>query len=497
MTAFHNTRLIRLTSLLVLSLGFALFISSCSSMSPSGMRTSSANYLSAGGGVFGEYYRVPGMVYVPTGSMLIGSNDDGVFGNFFALKNRQVTINGFWMDEAEITNSFYRGFVKYTHDSVVASALKLYVRDAEVKSKATKAPNAKEQSPKAKGRTPVQANAKDVPKPTTAAAAKQADAPQADSALDYLAVSAVLQDVKNLQKLREAKIYFYNSAGKAYGPNYDNIKFRYYAFSLSQYAKSQSNVEFSESSLEKHYVLKDIRVMPDTTVWIKDISYSYNEPMATRYFSAINYSNYPVVGVTWDQAKAFCHWRTAQTKHLIMSNPRVAALAFDARFRLPTESEWEYAARGGRSSSLYPWGGPYTTNKLGCFLANFKNQRGVYMEDGYAYTCDVRNYWPNDFGLYNMAGNVAEWTESVYAEDGYVYFSDLNPSLSDVDLQVNGQKLSEEQKKLASAKKVIRGGSWKDVAAFIQNGYRMFEDKDQPRSYIGFRSVIDLPPASF
>ena len=80
-------------------------------------------------------------------------------------------------------------------------------------------------------------------------------------------------------------------------------------------------------------------------------------------------------------------------------------------FRLPTEAEWEYAARGGRDMAKYPWGNPYIRNSKGCMLANFKPGRGNYYDDGFAYTAPVASYFANDYGLYDMSGNVAEWCE--------------------------------------------------------------------------------------
>ena len=68
-------------------------------------------------------------------------------------------------------------------------------------------------------------------------------------------------------------------------------------------------------------------------------------------------------------------------------------------FALPTEAQWEYAARGGRSESMFPWGNYYLRNKKGCLMANFKPGRGNYPEDGGFYTVRADAYWPNDFGL--------------------------------------------------------------------------------------------------
>ncbi len=89
----------------------------------------------------------------------------------------------------------------------------------------------------------------------------------------------------------------------------------------------------------------------------------------------------------------------------------------------------KYASRGGREQSPYPWGGYYLRNKKGCLLANFKPGRGNYPEDGGFYTVRADAYWPNDYGLYNMSGNVAEWTQDIYYENAYSFTSDMNPYL--------------------------------------------------------------------
>ncbi|MDD2381157.1 MAG: SUMF1/EgtB/PvdO family nonheme iron enzyme [Mariniphaga sp.] len=209
---------------------------------------------------------------------------------------------------------------------------------------------------------------------------------------------------------------------------------------------------------------------------MRDFTYSYNEPWTTRYFWHPGFDEYPVVGVTWKQALAFCHWRTKIQTDFLNSKQQPAMQAY----RLPTEVEWEYAARGGKDFSMYPWGGYYARDENGVFLANFKPLRGNYVDDGGIATMKVGSYDPNEHGIYDMAGNVAEWTETAYDEAGYSYFSDLNPTFT-----YNAKPDDPPVMK----RKVIRGGSWKDINYFIQVSTRSFEYQDTTKSYIGFRCV--------
>ena len=108
-------------------------------------------------------------------------------------------------------------------------------------------------------------------------------------------------------------------------------------------------------------------------------------------------------------------------------------------------------------------------------MANFKPLRGDYAADQALYTVEANAYAPNDYNLYNMAGNVSEWTADSYEGNAYEYMSTMNPSVND--------------KK--NMRKVIRGGSWKDVAFFLQVSSRDYEYADSARSYVGFRTVQD------
>ena len=230
---------------------------------------------------------------------------------------------------------------------------------------------------------------------------------------------------------------------------------------------------FSRQSLVHN---EDVLIYPDTLVWAHDFSYTFNEPMFDTYFWHPAYGEYPVVGIDWEQASAFCNWR---------SDLRAAQLngyqqKYETDFRLPTEAEWEYAARGGVEHNAYPWGGPYSRNSKGCFLANFKPVRGNYIADGYAFTSPTISYWPNDFGLYNMAGNVSEWTSTPFEPSATMFVHDMNPFYT-FDAADDAHPMMK--------RKVLKGGSWKDVGAFLQVASRDYEYQDTAKSYVGFRCV--------
>ena len=138
-------------------------------------------------------------------------------------------------------------------------------------------------------------------------------------------------------------------------------------------------------------------------------------------------------------------------------------------------------ARAGQNKNKYPWEGdlPLTVDE-GCFYANFKPDEGNYVKDGYIITSPVATYEPNDYGLYDMAGNVSEWTSTAYTESIDRMTSDLNPEYRYYVAQEDPYKMS---------RKIVRGGSWKDVVHNIRADLRMWEYQNEQRSYIGFRCV--------
>ena len=385
-----------------------------------------------------------GMAYIPSGSFLIGQTDQDVTFAQIA-QTKQVTIPAFFMDQTEITNSQYRQFVNWVRDSI---AIVNYLNDPKyyITPKGA-APAANTGGKKYINWEYVRRN------PIWAAARKG----QSD----------------NKQKLQAM---YYQGDDRVFDRDEIDVRVIKYNYSVMQLREAANN-RWDKTKKRSDFIAHDtVAIYPDTLVWLSDFSYAANEPMVEGYFSHPSYRDYPVVGVTWRQAKAFTVWRTRYNEAYKDSR----RLPKRSQYDLPSEEEFEYAARGGRIGTDYPWGGPYIKNAKGCLLANFKPGRGNYSDDGGTYTVKVRSYFPNDFGLYNMAGNVAEWTSSAYDASASTFVNDLSPTFH-YDAKATDPEVMK--------RKVVRGGSWKDIGYFLQNSSRTYEYQDTAKSYIGFRCV--------
>ena len=343
-----------------------------------------------------------GMNYIHLGSYTMGPSDQDVP---FAMNTRSktVTIPAFYIDVHEISNNEYRQFCEWVKDSLYRNTLAEDDNEDYF-------------------------------------FAETEDGIELDRFIDKGYIlnweTPINWEDEDIFDLLYDE-YFLQGSDQYYNRRqYDTRKlnFRYWWLNFDAAASKESrDSEFGEtnslnqlhsvrghSDRSQFVVEETINIYPDTLVWVRDFTYGFNEPLAD-YFWHPAYDNYPVVGVTWSQAKAFNAWRTQ-----LMNNWRNSNGQSDVqRFRLPTEAEWEYAARGGLELSPFPWGGPYMRNAQGCPLANFKPMRGDYVEDGGAYTVDITSYSPNDYGLYNMAGNVAEWTSTAYDETVYEFSHEL------------------------------------------------------------------------
>ncbi len=397
-----------------------------------------------------------GMLFIAQGSFNMGQNEQDV-ANLNNAQTKTVTVRSFWMDETEITNSEYRQFVYWVRDSIARRLLGDQFDEFLI---------------------------------TEDALGNEIDPPFLNwnvnldwTQQDY---AEILEEMYYPEKERFFRRKELDTRKLEYEYEWVDLqqaakRSNRYNFETKQYEGSvyDSKGNLNDITDRSSFIMKDrVLVYPDTLCWIADFTYSFNEPWTQMYFWHPGFDYYPIVGVSWKQATAFCIWRSNLLNNYLQSEHQ--PLAMD--YRLPTEAEWEYAARGGLNQAVYPWGGYYTRNNRGCFVANFKPLRGRYADDGSAATSVICSYAPNDFGLYDMAGNVSEWTSSAYDESSYAYTHDFNPTY-----QYNARP----DDAIVMKRKVIRGGSWKDIAYFMQCGTRSYEYQDSATSYIGFRCVRD------
>jgi gliding motility-associated lipoprotein GldK len=375
---------------------------------------------------------------------------------------KTVTVRAFYMDETEITNSEYRQFVEWVRDSTLRTKLAILADEI--------------------GETPGNGGIgefafKNADPANMTVYEKYMDNNYSGLGPTGLEGKKLNQDVELIfdtadypdEYYAEVMDTMYLSLEESYNGQrtWDVTKFKF-QYKYMDIQKAAKNRDLDRKDV---IITDEVAIYPDTTAWIRDSSYSYNEPMHNDYFWHDAYGDYPVVGVSWKQAKAFCQWRTLYNN----AYRKKKGNHFVNSYRLPSEAEWEYAARGGLQGATYPWGGPYAKNDRGCFMANFKPLRGDYAADQALYTVEADSYEPNDFNLYNMAGNVSEWVQGSYDAASYEYMASFNPNVNNPD----------------NERKVVRGGSWKDVAYFLQVSSRDYEYADSARSYIGFRTVQD------
>lgn len=306
-----------------------------------------------------------------------------------------------------------------------------------------------------------------------------------------------------------------------------NIHWLEYMFYVKDNYDDQDSATVAKYPTKEDYVNS---IEPKEDVWKGQLA--FNDPYQEHYLRYPGFRYFPVVGVSWVQANDYARWRTDAVNKNFERQAIAAGYEFDSTYldqlppeqepriplesgivlpdyRLPSEAEWEYAAQAligaqwldenQTHQRLYPWDGHALRNpygkEMGYFLANFKRGRGDYagiagkLNDGAMITAYIYEYPPNDYGLYNMAGNVNEWVMDLYRPLSFQDMEDLNPARRN-DFLDDVSNYNAATQLVNNKSRVYKGGSWKDVAYWLSPGTRRYLDQDSATSHIGFRCAM-------
>ena len=514
----------------------------------------------------------PGMTYVQGGVTTINYDQSTTDTN----SARKVSLTSFFMDKTEVTNQQYRQFVQWVADSIaIVNYLKddsYFMTDAENGNTNSTATSADVSS---SGTAPMSDSAVRVADSMKMAgvmsdpAASATPTPMSDSAKSKRRI--------NWDKVNHSKIFnpkdadMVSKLGAIMDEN-GNIKKDACLFSYKHPKYTATSTRGNE---KLNMITETVNVYPNENVWNQDLTNAQTDLYVENYFNAPPFDDYPVVGVNWTQARAFCQWRSnvAQSYFNMPDYMRYYKLVYT----LPSEAQWVYAAQSfyemvrvnptdtldtanitlpnyidstvtPKSDSMVDailhkspedstkevqdqiaaikaervaaWeaehkkaenGNRYLMDYMKMLnfmkgkdaapegaiidstpihrdfngmLANFKQEEGDYWEDGVALTTPVMSFAPNEFGLYNMEGNVAEWVMDAYSPSAFSFVSDINPML-----QYDADSTDADVMK----RKVVRGGSFISNAKSLSPYYRDMELQHVSHCFLGFRCVVQAP----
>lgn len=533
----------------------------------------------------------PGMVYVPGGSVTIKYSQSSTDTN----SKKRVSLSSFYMDKTEVTNQQYRMFCEWVIDSLavvnylkddkyfldpppggwkddaqkmeMATADTTTVKDTLLSSLGGSMSDSAALAAAAAAPTPAPATASVTP--TTSSAVTDSNGKVVRRRIDWSQVKHKDIFESNDDEIK-AKI------APMFDPVTGKIKEELYVYNFTYLKATGTNkgVKMGE------YATEAINIYPDEKIWFKDLNNSQVEILVENYFTQPPFDDYPVVGVTWKQARAFASWRS----HTNFDYANIADYLkyYKLQYSLPSEAQWVYAAGKDIKDQKQPQmahepepeatpepaadttatavvpnadgtmpstdsaalsaitaatdaaassttndedndsdGGkkkkkkkkkknsdeendeegdetavaaapttpdkdatPVDKDRTGSLLVNFKQEEGDYTEDGANFTLPVMSYAPNEFGIYNMIGNVAEWVLDAYSPSAFAFVSDVNPVLLYDAEPRDGD---------AMRRKVVRGGSFVSNAKALSPFTRDFELQENVHCYIGFRCVMSAP----
>jgi len=371
----------------------------------------------------------PGMVYIPSGTIYYKASQDS------STVGRNVSVSAFFIDQTEVTNKQYREFVNWVADSIAVTD---YLDDNQYFI-------------------------------------------NQQGANDSLAGAARLIDWKRVKersplwKSNDPAIQEKLSPMLSLESGRKMLKRELMTYAFSHLKMDGRNND--------QYVTDTVAVIPMEDVWSRDFPNAQMFSMDANYFDHESFDYNPVVGVSWKQARAYADWRGKEIMSQLQKNAFLKG--YQLTFSLPTEAQWQYAAEGKldpadtlQKTRLTIDDKKSDKKKL---AVNFKQGEGTYSRDGATFTVPVKSYTPNAFGVYNMAGNVSEWTLDAFSPSAVEFVNDLNPVLLyDADDSAN----------YTLKRKVVRGGSWKDNGTMLNSDTRNYEEQDEAHSYIGFRCVM-------
>jgi formylglycine-generating enzyme len=472
----------------------------------------------------------PNMVYIRGGSTTIRYNQSSTDTNSI----KKVSLKAFFIDKTEVTNQQYRVFTEWVIDSI---AVVQYLKD----DKYFMSDKKNEKTSESTGTTVATAPADTTGGRTASTDSTVKTGPEfsmlnADSTrkrIDWTKVSHRKIFESNDPEIRSKIAPLLDENG--------NIRKDKYIFNYT-YLRTINTVSTGNPKAKtRKYVSEPVTVYPNEGAWAEDLTNSQTELLVENYFKVPPYDDYPVVGVTWKQARAFAYWRSITATEY--TNMPEYMKYYHFTYTLPSEAQWVYAASGYYdmirsnmdTASVDTTGAAAITAKSDTFvtqhdstyvaaviaqskakangskdqtaapevaaeapiidstpvhtdekgmLTNFKQDEGDYWEDGAALTLPVMAYAPNEFGLYNMEGNVSEWMLDAYSPSTYSFVSDLDPVL-----QYDADSTDAE----AMHRKVVRGGSFISNAKALSPYYRDLELDNVSHCYLGFRCVMSAP----